>query len=43
MIKITTTIRIKRETKKKLEEIGRKNQSFDDIINILLNYYKIEK
>ena len=30
---MTTTIRLHRETKQKLEEIGRKGQSFDDIIN----------
>ena len=36
---MTTTIRVKRNTKKRLEEIGKKNDSFDDIINKLLDNY----
>lgn len=30
---MSTTIRISRETKKMLEELGRKGQSFDDIVH----------
>lgn len=36
---MTTTIRIKRTTKRRLEEIGKKNDSFDDILNKLLDSY----
>lgn len=37
---MTTTIRIRRETKQKLEEIGRKGQTFDDIIKQLIETYE---
>ena len=43
---MTTTIRIHRETKQKLENIGRKNESYDDIINEILherNFYEIQE
>ena len=43
---MTTTIRIRRETKRKLENIGRKNESFDDIINEILherNFHEIQE
>ena len=33
---MTTTIRIKRETKRKLENLGKKTESFDDIIQRLI-------
>lgn len=36
---IDTTIRIKRETKKLLEDLGRKGQSFDEIVRELARYY----
>lgn len=36
---MTTTIRISRETKKELERIGHKGQTFNDIILMLLEYY----
>ena len=36
---MTTTIRIKRTTKKKLENLGKKTDSFDDIINKLIENY----
>ena len=32
----TTTIRIKRSTKQKLNEVGQKGMTYDDIINELL-------
>lgn len=34
--KMLKTIKIKEETHKKLVELGKKNESFDDIINRLL-------
>lgn len=37
---MTTTIRIHRETKQKLEELGRKGQTFDDIIKQLIETYE---
>ena len=37
---MTTTIRIKRSTKKRLETIGHKGQTFDDLINILIENYE---
>lgn len=43
---MTTTIRIKRKTKRQLEAIGRKNDSFDEIINDILhsrNIYEIQE
>lgn len=36
---MTTTIRIKRETKKKLEKLGNKGDTFDEIINRLIEYH----
>lgn len=36
---MTTTIRVKRSTKWKLESIGHKGETFDDIINKLINFY----
>ena len=37
---MTTTIRIHRETKQELENLGKKNQTFDDIIQELIHTYK---
>ena len=31
---MSTTIRVSRETKNKLEQVGHKNQSFDDIVRL---------
>lgn len=39
MNSMTTTIRIKRTTKRRLEELGKKNDTFDDIINKLIDSY----
>jgi len=36
MTKHTTTITIKNETKKMLDKIGKKNESYDDVIRKLL-------
>ena len=36
---MTTTIRVKRTTKEKLEAIGHKGETFDDIINKLIDFY----
>ena len=33
-------IQIKRETHRELSEIGRKGQSYDDIVRMLLEFYK---
>ena len=43
---MTTTIRVKRETKQKLKNIGMKGESFDDIINEILherNFHEIQE
>jgi len=37
------TIKIEESTHKKLEAIGNKSETFDDIINKLLDFYKIKK
>ena len=38
---MSTTLRVSRETKSKLERFGRKGQSFDDIINSLIHQRNI--
>ncbi|MEM2175486.1 MAG: hypothetical protein QXI58_07710 [Candidatus Micrarchaeia archaeon] len=39
-----TTIKLKKQTKKMLEELGKKNETYDDIIKKLIEYYyKSEK
>ena len=38
--KSTVTIRVKVETKKRLDEIGKKGDTYDDIIRRLLEYYE---
>ncbi len=43
MINDETTIRIKRRNKERLDEIGKKNDSYDDLIELLLNYYESKK
>ena len=40
---MTTTIRIKRNTKRRLEDMGKKNETFDDILNKLLDFYDSNK
>jgi len=35
-----TTIRIKKTNKKRMAEIGRKDNSYDDILELLLEYYE---
>ena len=39
----STTIRIRVKTKKKLDEIGRKNESYNDVIERLLKKWSEEK
>jgi len=36
----TTWIRIKRTTKTELDEIGRKPESYDDVVRRLIDHYK---
>lgn len=38
-IKPYTTIRIRKETREKLKRIGKKDESYDDILNRLINVY----
>ncbi|GAH24280.1 unnamed protein product [marine sediment metagenome] len=38
--KIPSTIRIKKETVKKLQKMGKFGESYDDIINKILNRYR---
>jgi hypothetical protein len=38
-----TTIRIKVKTKKRLDEFGKKSETYDDIINRLLDLAKSKK
>lgn len=40
MIGNLKTIKIKEGTHKKLVDLGRKGDSFDDLINMLINYYQ---
>jgi predicted CopG family antitoxin len=35
-----TTVRVSRNTRKRLAEVGTKEESFDDIIRRLINFYK---
>jgi len=35
-----TTIRIKKNNKKRMAEIGKKDNSYDDILDLLLEYYE---
>jgi hypothetical protein len=37
------SIKVKRSTKHKLDAIGKKNDSYDDLINKLLEYYEIKE
>ena len=43
MVSKLKTIKIKEETHKKLVDIGKKGDSFDDLINMLINHYKKKK
>ncbi|NHV97392.1 MAG: hypothetical protein HA494_06360 [Thaumarchaeota archaeon] len=36
----TTTIKLKQQTKKMLEELGKKNETYDDIVKRLIEYYR---
>ena len=36
----TTTIRLNRNTHSELGELGKKGQTFDDIVRILIDFYK---
>ncbi len=40
MVSNLKTIKIKEETHKRLAEIGKKGDSFDDLINMLIDCYK---
>ena len=40
MRKNLTTILITRTTRKKLGEIGKKDETYDDVINVLITAYK---
>ena len=35
-----TTIRVKKENKERMDEIGRKNESYDDVLEKLLDFYE---
>lgn len=39
---MSTTIRVSRETRDKLADLGRKNDSYEDIILRLINFYESE-
>lgn len=41
--KISTTIRINFDTKEKLESLGKKNQSFDNIVSLLIREHDSQK
>ena len=40
MVSKLKTIKIKEETHKRLLELGKKGDSFDDLINILINHFR---
>jgi len=35
-----TTVRVKRETRRRLAEVGSKEETFDEIIQRLIDFYK---
>lgn len=39
---MSTTIRVSKETRDKLADLGRKNDSYEDIILMLINFYESE-
>ena len=39
----TTTIKLKKETRERLAKIGRKKETYDDIIRRLMEFYKRRK
>ena len=43
MVEKLKTIKVKEETHQKLAEMGRKGDSFDYLINILINHFKKTK
>jgi len=38
-----TTILIKKETRERLKKLGRKDESYDQIVNRLISFYEKEK
>ncbi len=43
MVSKLKTIKIKEETHKRLSELGKKGDSFDDLINMLIDHFKKKK
>lgn len=43
MVEKLKTIKIKEETHKRLAELGKKGDSFDDLINMLIDHLKKNK
>ena len=43
IMKTITTISIEKKTKNKLESIGKKGQTFDEIVNVLLEKAGLQK
>lgn len=42
-MKKDTNIRVTKETRQRLRDIGKKDQTYDDIINQVLDYYHDKK
>ena len=40
MVERLKTIKIKEQTHRKLADLGKKGDSFDDLINMLINHFK---
>jgi len=40
---IRTTVSIKKQTKERLVILGKKNQSYDDVINQLIDFKELKK
>lgn len=43
MVKSYTMVRLKKETVEKLKELGKKGETYDDIIRKLLDFYEKKK
>lgn len=43
IVKTITTITLEKKTKTKLESVGKKGQTFDDIVNDLLEKAELQK